>query len=125
MRADECLAAGDMEGEAVWLRIVKAVETVSSKGHLRAGAVWAVGRSLFRHVRRFEGFRRSESFRLSRMRRLSSPERFSGPSKSLVNCRLSRPDRLSEPVRRSPTLPLNLPPLSSATRNSSSGASAI
>jgi len=25
MRADECLAAGDMEGEAVWLRIVKAV----------------------------------------------------------------------------------------------------
>ena len=26
MRADECLAAGDMEGEAVWLRIVKAVE---------------------------------------------------------------------------------------------------
>ena len=26
MKADECLAAGDMEGEAVWLRIVKAVE---------------------------------------------------------------------------------------------------
>ncbi len=26
MRADPCLAAGDMEGEAVWLRIVKAVE---------------------------------------------------------------------------------------------------
>ncbi len=26
MRADECLAAGDMEGEAVWLRIVKAIE---------------------------------------------------------------------------------------------------
>ena len=26
MRADECLSAGDMEGEAVWLRIVKAVE---------------------------------------------------------------------------------------------------
>ena len=25
MRADERLAAGDMEGEAVWLRIVKAV----------------------------------------------------------------------------------------------------
>ncbi len=25
MRADECLAAGDMEGEAVWLRTVKAV----------------------------------------------------------------------------------------------------
>ena len=26
MRADECRAAGDMEGEAVWLRIGKAVE---------------------------------------------------------------------------------------------------
>ncbi len=26
MRADERLAAGDMEGEAVWIRIVKAVE---------------------------------------------------------------------------------------------------
>ncbi len=26
MRAAECLAAGDMEGEAVWLRIGKAVE---------------------------------------------------------------------------------------------------
>ncbi len=26
MRADECLAAGDMEGEAVWLRIGKVVE---------------------------------------------------------------------------------------------------
>ncbi len=26
MRADERLAAGDMEGEAVWLRIVKAIE---------------------------------------------------------------------------------------------------
>ena len=26
MRADECLAAGDMEGEAVWLRIGKATE---------------------------------------------------------------------------------------------------
>ena len=26
MRADDCLAAGDMEGEAVWLRIVKAIE---------------------------------------------------------------------------------------------------
>ena len=25
MRADERLAAGDMEGEAVWLRIVKAI----------------------------------------------------------------------------------------------------
>ncbi len=31
MRADECLAAGDMEGEAVWLRIVKAVEELLSK----------------------------------------------------------------------------------------------
>ncbi len=28
MRADERLAAGDMEGEAVWVRIMKAVEQV-------------------------------------------------------------------------------------------------
>ncbi len=31
MRADERLAAGDMEGEAVWIRIVKAVEELLSK----------------------------------------------------------------------------------------------
>ena len=31
MRADECLAAGDMEGEAVWLRIVKAVEELGAR----------------------------------------------------------------------------------------------
>ena len=31
MRADECLAAGDMGGEAVWLRIVKAVEELLSE----------------------------------------------------------------------------------------------
>ncbi len=31
MRADERLAAGDMDGEAVWLRIVKAVEELQSK----------------------------------------------------------------------------------------------
>ncbi len=31
MRADECLAAGDMEGEAVWLRIVKAIEESLAK----------------------------------------------------------------------------------------------
>jgi len=31
MRADECLAAGDMEGEAVWLRIVRAVEELLSE----------------------------------------------------------------------------------------------
>ncbi len=31
MRADACLAAGDMEGEAVWLRIVKAVEELLAK----------------------------------------------------------------------------------------------
>ncbi len=31
MRADPCLAAGDMEGEAVWLRIVKAVEELLSE----------------------------------------------------------------------------------------------
>ena len=31
MRADECLAAGDMEGESVWLRIIKAIEELLSK----------------------------------------------------------------------------------------------
>ncbi len=31
MRADECLAAGDMVGEAVWLRIVKAIAELLSK----------------------------------------------------------------------------------------------
>ncbi len=31
MRADECLAAGDMEGGAVWLRIVKAVEELRQR----------------------------------------------------------------------------------------------
>ncbi len=31
MRADERLAAGDMEGEAVWLRIVKAIEELQSQ----------------------------------------------------------------------------------------------
>ncbi len=31
MRADECVAAGDMEGEAVWLRIVKAIEELLSE----------------------------------------------------------------------------------------------
>ena len=31
MRADERLAAGDMEGEAVWLRIVKAVGALLSE----------------------------------------------------------------------------------------------
>ncbi len=31
MRADEALAAGDMEGEAVWLRIVKAIEELLSR----------------------------------------------------------------------------------------------
>ncbi len=31
MRADKCLVAGDMEGEAVWIRIVKAVEELLSK----------------------------------------------------------------------------------------------
>ncbi len=31
MRADECLAAGDMEGEAVWIRIVKAIAELLSK----------------------------------------------------------------------------------------------
>ncbi len=31
MRADECLAAGDMGGEAVWFRIVKAIEELQSQ----------------------------------------------------------------------------------------------
>ncbi len=31
MRADELMDAGDMEGRAVWLRIVKAVEELLSK----------------------------------------------------------------------------------------------
>ncbi len=31
MRADERLAAGDMDGEAVWLRIVKAIEELQSQ----------------------------------------------------------------------------------------------
>ncbi len=31
MRADERLATGDMEGEAVWLRIVKAIEELLSE----------------------------------------------------------------------------------------------
>ena len=31
LRADKRLAAGDMEGEAVWLRIVKAVEVLLSE----------------------------------------------------------------------------------------------
>ena len=30
-RADECLAAGDMEGEAVWLRIGKAIEELGAR----------------------------------------------------------------------------------------------
>ncbi len=31
MRADERLAAGDMDGEAVWLRIVKAIAELLAK----------------------------------------------------------------------------------------------
>ncbi len=31
MRADERLAAGDMEGQAVWLRIVKAIGELLSE----------------------------------------------------------------------------------------------
>ena len=31
MRADERLAAGDMDGRAVWLRIVKAIEELLSE----------------------------------------------------------------------------------------------
>ncbi len=35
MRADERLAAGDVEGEAVWLRIVKAIEELGARGKPR------------------------------------------------------------------------------------------
>ena len=31
MRADELMEAGDMEGQAVWLRIVKAIEELLSE----------------------------------------------------------------------------------------------
>ncbi len=31
LRADGCLAAGDMEGEAVWLRIGRAIEELLAK----------------------------------------------------------------------------------------------
>jgi len=31
MRADESMDAGDMEGRAVWLRIVKAIEELLSR----------------------------------------------------------------------------------------------
>ena len=31
MKADACLVAGDMDGEAVWLRIVKAIEELLSE----------------------------------------------------------------------------------------------
>ncbi len=31
MRADELMAAGDMEGRAVWLRILKAIEELLSE----------------------------------------------------------------------------------------------
>ncbi len=31
MRADELMEAGDMEGRAVWLRIVKAIEELLSE----------------------------------------------------------------------------------------------
>ncbi len=31
MRADELMEAGDMEGRAVWLRIVKAIEELQSQ----------------------------------------------------------------------------------------------
>ncbi len=37
MRADECLAAGDMEGEAVWLRIVKAIRGSAARGKQQGG----------------------------------------------------------------------------------------
>ena len=39
MRADERLAAGDMEGEAVWLKIVKAIEELLSEERPGDGAV--------------------------------------------------------------------------------------
>ena len=39
MRADERLSAGDMEGEAVWIRIVKAIEELLSEERPGDGAV--------------------------------------------------------------------------------------
>ena len=38
-RADEMLAAGDMEGRGVWLRVVEAVKELSEAGPAPAGAV--------------------------------------------------------------------------------------
>ena len=31
MRADKCLDSGDMEGEAAWLRIVKAIDVLTRR----------------------------------------------------------------------------------------------
>ncbi len=39
MRADELMEAGDMDGRAVWLRIVKAIEELLSVERPAAGAV--------------------------------------------------------------------------------------
>ncbi len=39
MRADECLAAGDMEGEAVWIRIVNAIAELLSEERLEGEPV--------------------------------------------------------------------------------------
>ena len=39
MRADELMDAGDMDGEAVWLRIVKAIEELQSEERPGDGAV--------------------------------------------------------------------------------------
>ncbi len=39
MRADERLAAGDMEGEAVWLRIGRAIEELLSEERPDGGKV--------------------------------------------------------------------------------------
>ncbi len=39
IRADERLAAGDMEGEAVWLGIVKALEALHSQARRGDGEV--------------------------------------------------------------------------------------
>ena len=33
MRADQLMEAGDMEGRAVWVRIMKAIKELQAKGH--------------------------------------------------------------------------------------------
>ena len=44
MRADERLAAGDMEGEAVWLRIGKAIEELGAGAIQDKCLLWVISR---------------------------------------------------------------------------------